>query len=80
MVHPRPLPWNAIISAFNESLTNKLPVVPYAEWLVKLENAAVRPTEDDLDAIVSGFPICLLLTMTLKRHYVARHRPSALVP
>lgn len=59
---------------------NRLPVVPYAEWLVKLENAAVRPTKDDLNSIVSSVPICLLLTVTLKGRCLARHHPSALIP
>ncbi|KAH8110877.1 acetyl-CoA synthetase-like protein [Phellopilus nigrolimitatus] len=37
LVHPRPVPWSTVISAFSDALS--LPRVPYSTWLSALESA-----------------------------------------
>lgn len=39
LVHPRPVSWSAISTAFSTALN--LPLVPYPEWLTILEKSAV---------------------------------------
>lgn len=36
LVHPNPISWNTVFSRFSELLN--VPLVPYAEWLQKLES------------------------------------------
>ena len=36
LVHPKPIPWNVIASAFSKKL--QLTLIPYDEWLQALEN------------------------------------------
>jgi hypothetical protein len=43
IVHPRPVPWEAVIGPIAETLA--VPVVPYEEWLARLE-ASPRTDED----------------------------------
>lgn len=38
LVHPRPVPWSQLAAVFSRELS--VPVVPYSEWLAKLEDAA----------------------------------------
>lgn len=37
LAHPRPIPWNAVISAVSNAL--ELPLVPYAEWVQSLQKS-----------------------------------------
>ncbi|THH14562.1 hypothetical protein EW146_g5781 [Bondarzewia mesenterica] len=38
LVHPRPVPWSTLFSALSSEL--KIPVIPYAEWLARLDKSA----------------------------------------
>jgi hypothetical protein len=35
IVHPRPVPWEVVIGHVSDAL--KVPVIPYDEWLIRLE-------------------------------------------
>ena len=37
LVHPRPVPWTAVMSPIAEAL--KVPLVPFAEWLARLNRS-----------------------------------------
>ena len=43
LVTPRPVPWNSVFLPMAERL--HLPVVPYAEWLARLEKSAAVASE-----------------------------------
>ncbi len=53
VVHPRPSPWNDVIKAINEELRQRLPLVPYAQWIGKLEVLSADPDPQQLENIVS---------------------------
>jgi hypothetical protein len=38
LAHPRPVPWSNIFEAFSTALN--IPLVPYSEWLARLEKSA----------------------------------------
>ena len=44
IVHPRPVPWNEVASAFANSLC--IPLAPYQEWLETLESKLVETGTD----------------------------------
>lgn len=57
VVHPRPVPWKHIMDAFNATLDSEpLPVVPFTEWLDRLERIAIRADNDDASTTVSLNP------------------------
>ena len=37
LVHPRPVPWNAVMSHFSKYLN--IPIVPFSEWMSSLSSA-----------------------------------------
>ncbi|THG96088.1 hypothetical protein EW026_g5678 [Hermanssonia centrifuga] len=51
VVHPRPSPWNDVIKAINEELRQRLPLVPYAQWIGKLEVLSADPDPQQLENI-----------------------------
>lgn len=54
VVHPRPVSWKHVMDAFNASLGSEpLPVVPFTEWLDKLEQVALRADNEDASTTVS---------------------------
>ncbi|RDB20739.1 Non-canonical non-ribosomal peptide synthetase FUB8 [Hypsizygus marmoreus] len=54
LVHPRPVPWNAVILAVKEALRNHDPkVVPSREWFAMLEKRAGNASDADLETVVS---------------------------
>ena len=53
VVHPRPVPWSTVLKGVRGALRSPIPLVPYHEWLAKLEEAALQPTSAQLEAVVS---------------------------
>ena len=52
LTHPRPVLWSSIFSAFSGALD--LPVVPYAEWLRRLEERSLSIVGASADAEVAA--------------------------
>ncbi|KAL1718591.1 hypothetical protein EV715DRAFT_291202 [Schizophyllum commune] len=48
MVHPRPISWSQMVKYFQRSLAlvlgRKVPLVPFEEWIARLETAACSMT------------------------------------
>ena len=55
LVHPHPVPWNNIFQLIADALPQRLPLVPFSEWLAKVDNASKDTSAPNLDKIVS-FP------------------------
>ncbi|KAH8102700.1 hypothetical protein BXZ70DRAFT_929500 [Cristinia sonorae] len=51
LVHPRPVPWSDIFSAVHANTGSRLPTIPFAEWLSKVEAHSANATEQDFAAI-----------------------------
>ncbi|KAL6300002.1 hypothetical protein BKA93DRAFT_741263 [Sparassis latifolia] len=49
LVHPRPVQASTILDNLNEALGLKLPIVPFAEWVQKLEEAALNASTKELE-------------------------------
>ncbi|KAF8215557.1 male sterility protein-domain-containing protein, partial [Mycena galopus ATCC 62051] len=49
LVHPRPVPWDFIVSTMASMV--QLPLVPFADWVKQLETRAAGATADDLEKI-----------------------------
>ncbi|CAL1703617.1 unnamed protein product [Somion occarium] len=66
IVHPQPVPWNNVFSDIAKTLGSMsgqpVQLVPYADWLAKLEQYSTSPTQSDLDAMVR------IITPTLFLH------------
>jgi hypothetical protein len=60
LVHPRPIAWKTLMrpvadAIFERKITsNPLPLVPFSEWLEKLESSAKVASEESINRIVSG--------------------------
>ena len=52
--HPRPVPWDHVFKLINDALDEHLPVVPYAQWLEKLESLNQNPSPQMLEDVVSS--------------------------
>ena len=66
------MPWKHVMDAVNAALGSEpLPVVPFTEWLHKLEEVAVRADNDDASTIVSLTPMFWRVRLPIPR--VARH-------
>ena len=71
VVHPRPIAWSQMIKyiqhSFKTVLQRDVPILPFAEWFIKLEAAANQPDVSAEDVVsplslaspdpVSRFPI-----------------------
>ncbi|TFY63805.1 hypothetical protein EVG20_g6168 [Dentipellis fragilis] len=46
LIHPRPVPWSTVFRAFSSALN--IPLIPYADWLARLDKSAegVQPFAD----------------------------------
>lgn len=59
VVHPRPVAWNTLFTAVNETIlaeglvNEKLPIVDFRMWITRLEEAAADATLETLENIVS---------------------------
>lgn len=53
VVHPRSVSWDSVFQSMNDALEAHLPMVPYAQWLEKLETLNKNPTPETLEDIVS---------------------------
>lgn len=57
LVHPRPVTWNQIFTDIATILSVELKVglllVPYSQWISKLDQYSASPTEEDLMTVVS---------------------------
>ena len=51
-VHPRPVSWKTVFQAISDALPQKLPLVPFSDWLAKVDEAAKDATASDIDKIV----------------------------
>jgi thioester reductase-like protein len=57
VVHPRPVPWNSVVSSINEALVEegiteaKIPIVDFQDWFAKLEAHASNASEEVLKDI-----------------------------
>jgi hypothetical protein len=52
LAHPRPVPWSTVFDAFCSLLI--VPIVPYSEWLSRLEESqaiTTAPTEAPIEAL-----------------------------
>ena len=58
LVHPRPVPWKAIITPIAEELD--VPLVPYSQWLTALEKCAAEGSTDEVDAMRANPALRLL--------------------
>lgn len=54
VVHPRPVPGSKVFSTISDALGSQIPLVPYQDWLAKLEDAAQNTNPLQLEAIVSA--------------------------
>ena len=52
VVHPHPTSWDIILRGFCRELGG-LPLVPFSQWLTKLEERSLKAGEDDMVTIVS---------------------------
>jgi len=65
VVHPRPIAWNALMRPVSDAIfehkvmSNPLPLIPFSEWLEKLESAAKDASEETMKHIV-----CVFISMT----------------
>lgn len=73
VVHPRPVAWHDVIVHISNGLRSEagqpLPVIPFDEWMKKLEKVSHSSTGKDLDTIVRTLlpvftPSSLLITYT----------------
>ncbi|KAF7347157.1 Acetyl-CoA synthetase-like protein [Mycena venus] len=49
LVHPRPVPWNSLMSAM--ASTVQLPLVPFADWVQQLQDHSSHATAEDIENI-----------------------------
>lgn len=52
VVHPRPVQWDHVMRLINDAMDAQLPMVPYRDWLAKLEALAHGPTPAQLKDLV----------------------------
>jgi len=59
LVHPRPVPFNNLVSSINDALVKEgvipsaLPVLTFQEWFALLEGRAAAHNDADLEDVVS---------------------------
>ncbi|KAF8655498.1 hypothetical protein AX16_003028 [Volvariella volvacea WC 439] len=57
VVHPHPIPWDDVIGYINDALVDqgvvkpRLPVIPFEDWVDRLEQHAAAPTDEVFNAI-----------------------------
>ncbi|KAJ7193227.1 putative aminoadipate reductase [Mycena pura] len=49
LVHPRPIPWDAVISSMAGAV--RLPLVPIGDWISQIETRATHATTEDMENI-----------------------------
>ncbi|KAJ7146561.1 acetyl-CoA synthetase-like protein [Mycena epipterygia] len=49
LVHPRPVPWNTVMSSM--ASTVQLPLIPFADWVHQLQLRSAHATADDIEKI-----------------------------
>ena len=71
LVHPHAVPWSTVIHNINEQLATPLPIIPFQEWVAKLEAVSDNATAEQLDKIVSAH-----MMLSIRRLYrvTARHQ------
>jgi len=61
LVHPRPIPWTALMRPVADAICDRkvtkdpLPLIPFSEWLEKLEASAKDVSEENMKRIVRVF-------------------------
>ncbi|KAI0698146.1 hypothetical protein BC835DRAFT_1413279 [Cytidiella melzeri] len=73
VLHPRPVLWDHVFRLINDALDARLPIVPYAQWLEKLESANQNPTPKVLEDVPA------LKLMDFFRGFQASERPESAV-
>jgi hypothetical protein len=59
LVHPRPIPWDFVMSAM--AATVQLPLIPFPDWVGQLQARSAKATAEDIAKIVSQFVALLLV-------------------
>ena len=58
LVHPRPTAWESVMQPISEVMYQKrltpfpLPLIPFTEWVQRLEKRAVNTSEEDVGRVV----------------------------
>ena len=52
LVHPQAVPWSQALGDINNQLSTPLPVIPFSEWISKLEAVSANADAKQLDAVV----------------------------
>lgn len=64
LVHSRPVPWSYVFAAINKAVDGRLQVVPFSEWLNRVDALSTNATEHDFENVVSTkpfhSPLCIL--------------------
>lgn len=77
LVHPRPVPWNAVMSSINDALVQEgavsspLPFVGFGEWVALLEKAASCAEERTLRDVVSVLSDFVFIAILIACRFVA---------
>ncbi|KAK7677662.1 hypothetical protein QCA50_019353 [Cerrena zonata] len=59
LVHPRPVPWDTVITTLEKEL--QLPLVPYDQWLASLERVKADPGSQDENELLDRYPALKVL-------------------
>lgn len=59
--HPRPVLWDEVFKLLNDALDANLPMIPYAQWLEKVEALSQDPTPKSLEDVVSFQSVSIYL-------------------
>ncbi|TCD65176.1 putative NRPS-like protein biosynthetic cluster [Steccherinum ochraceum] len=51
LVHPRPIKWSTVFQSIGDALSKPLPLVPFTEWLAKVESLSENANAQTLDRI-----------------------------
>ena len=53
LVHPRPVSWDSVFQGISGALPTPLPLIPFAQWLAKVEQASQDSSTNNFEKIVS---------------------------
>jgi len=61
IVHPRPTAWNGLVQSIADAMFERkitgilLPLIPFSEWLEKLERSGKNTSEENIKRVVRVF-------------------------
>lgn len=64
VVHPRPVSWNKIMEHTSDLLG--VPLVPYAEWLARLESTSIDDSDSGDDSATAALKLSYFYRLGLK--------------